>query len=439
MFEELAAAPLEMQNAKKTARQIARALTRMSLIRPIVMILHPESAALAANLARKLKAPLDFLGTWDVFLAQDSSAILASVTEDGTTHLAHQTMSLLGISPTDLQFKIAHAAHRASEWVSRVRSGRPLEDFTQKTVLLVTGPNLSPESVGAAAQLFRKRGVHSLVVVAAQLPVQTAEAMRKYADTLLCLRTVPSMRTAAFSERVTEEEESAVTRTLAKEQARAIEIDISDGVVHLPGYLHAPAGTRGLVIFVRVPQPSGAPDDTAQYCTKVLNEHGWATLDFAVLTKSEAESDINTRDVPFLASRLMLATRTMRQWLHPMPTAYFGIGMGASTALWAGTQLGDQIQSIAILADQLALSSEALALVTASTLLITPAKTPEVIEKNRTYLKSLRHGELVLIQGASSNFTEPGVTEQIAVQARLWFEQILTIYPGKIEQERRAA
>ncbi|OFZ34179.1 MAG: hypothetical protein A2070_12965 [Bdellovibrionales bacterium GWC1_52_8] len=65
---------------------------------------------------------------------------------------------------------------------------------------------------------------------------------------------------------------------------------------------------------------------------------------------------------------------------------------------------------------------------TAETLLLSPANDARVIEGYRDYLKSLRHGELVLIRG--------GATEQIATQAQLFFEQ--TLGSAKIS-ERKAA
>ncbi|HCM38757.1 MAG: hypothetical protein A2Z97_12345 [Bdellovibrionales bacterium GWB1_52_6] len=413
---------------KQNARQIARALARYPLVKPVVLLLHPESAALGSALAQTLRSPLDFIGTWDIQLAQQSQFILASVTEDGTTHFAQQTLALLGIHMDEMQGKVTHASRRAAELVQRIRQGRPLADVKGRTGLLVAGANLSAESVAAAARLLRNRGVHSIILLAPQLSISTTEEMRKSVDHLFCLRIIPKIpKIPSAPPGILKHQEETLMSLLEQSHGDSREVDISDGVSHLPGVLRVPDGARGLIVFAQT-ESSEHSQAADQYCAKVFNDHGWATLRFKLLTPTEEQKISNLHDIPFLAARIILATRLMSSWISPLPIGYFGNETGAAAALWAGAQLGDEIRAIAVRSCPLDLSPHALSLVTAETLLLSPANDARVIEGYRDYLKSLRHGELVLIRG--------GATEQIATQAQLFFEQ--TLGSAKIS-ERKAA
>jgi pimeloyl-ACP methyl ester carboxylesterase len=108
---------------------------------------------------------------------------------------------------------------------------------------------------------------------------------------------------------------------------------------------------------------------------------------------------------------------------------YFGASTGAAAALRATAELGEGITAVVSRGGRPDLAAEALARVTAPTLLIVGGHDPAVIELNReAYALLGGEKEMSIVPGATHLFEEPGALEQVSALALEWFEQHLA--PG---------
>jgi len=197
----------------------------------------------------------------------------------------------------------------------------------------------------------------------------------------------------------------------------------------LPGLLGLPSGAaRGLVLFAHGSGSSRlSPRNT--YVASALREAGLATLLFDLLSEAEADDRANVFDIALLAERLLSATRWTRQGpaTRSLPVGYFGASTGAAAALTAAAQLGRDVGAVVSRGGRPDLAGEALARVTAPTLLIVGGEDREVLALNRAALRAMRcEAQIEVVPGATHLFEEPGALESVVALARQWFLAHLT-------------
>lgn len=205
-------------------------------------------------------------------------------------------------------------------------------------------------------------------------------------------------------------------------------IRVSAGPVSLEGNLGIPAGAHGIVLFAHG-SGSSRHSPRNRFVAERLRELGLATLLMDLLTIGEEEVDAYTGrlrfDIDLLAQRLVGAT----DWLGADPRTagmrlgYFGASTGGGAALVAAARRPEQVNAVVSRGGRPDLAGPALQQVTAPTLLIVGSADEVVVDLNRQALQELAapEKELVLIEGATHLFEEPGTLEEVARRAGDWF------------------
>jgi pimeloyl-ACP methyl ester carboxylesterase len=190
--------------------------------------------------------------------------------------------------------------------------------------------------------------------------------------------------------------------------------------VELAGDLMVPRSATGMVIFAHG-SDSSRLSPRNQYVARILNEAGFATLLFDLLTTKEASDRRNVFDIPLLAERLT-AAHAWAAKREDLAVGYFGASTGGAAALWSAGGAGDEVAAVVSRGGRADLAGERLGRVDAPTLLIVGELDTEVLELNRQALAQLRCvSRLDVVPAATHLFSEPGTLEQVAVLARDWF------------------
>jgi len=204
-------------------------------------------------------------------------------------------------------------------------------------------------------------------------------------------------------------------------------VRVPAGWVELAGDLVIPAGAPALVIFAHG-SGSSRFSPRNRFVAGVLNQAGFATLLFDLLTPAEEDLDRSSGqlrfDIPLLAARLEAATAWARQEpeLAGLRVGYFGASTGAAAALIAGANRPEDVGAIVSRGGRPDLAADYLDRVRAPTLLIVGGNDPVVLDLNRQALQRLRcEARLEVIPGAGHLFEEPGAMERVAELARDWF------------------
>jgi putative phosphoribosyl transferase len=202
---------------------------------------------------------------------------------------------------------------------------------------------------------------------------------------------------------------------------RPVEIELAPGL-RLAGDLRLPERCAGLVIFAHGSGSSRLSPRNRQVA-EALNESGFATLLFDLLTLDEELDRANVFDIGLLAERLLAVTRWMEgeEDLRPLPVSYFGASTGAAAALRAAADLGGAIRAVVSRGGRPDLAAEGLEEVVSPTLLIVGGADRQILELNEEAAKLLRcEHEVAVVAGATHLFEEPGALERVAELARDW-------------------
>lgn len=208
----------------------------------------------------------------------------------------------------------------------------------------------------------------------------------------------------------------------------ASEVTIAVDALRLPGTLNLPPRARGVVLFAHG-SGSSRHSPRNRHVADVLNAEGIGTLLFDLLTPNEDYGYSVRFDIGLLTSRLSAAT----DWVlreaatASLPLGYFGASTGAAAALAAAADRGATINAVVSRGGRPDLAgAEALARVTAPTLLVVGGEDHVVIELNREAYVRLRCAkELAIVPGATHLFEEPGTLERVASDAAAWFQRWL--------------
>lgn len=196
----------------------------------------------------------------------------------------------------------------------------------------------------------------------------------------------------------------------------------------LPGQLSGPGAPDSPIIVFAHGSGSSRLSPRNQHVAQALNEAGFRTLLFDLLTPAEAQRQDKTFDIPLLSERLNDAVEWLRS--HPetggSPLGLFGASTGAAAALNVAATRPQAIGAVVSRGGRPDLS-DSLAEVAAPTLLIVGGLDSPVLEINELALAEMRCvKQLTVVPGATHLFEEPGTMEDVVEEAKAWFRRHLT-------------
>lgn len=205
---------------------------------------------------------------------------------------------------------------------------------------------------------------------------------------------------------------------------RIVRIPADD--VRLEAAFESPGAARAVVIFAHG-SGSSRMSPRNRYVAIELRRSGFATLLIDLLTEDEDADPSRRFDIALLSRRLQCAL----DWAQGapdaagLPFALFGASTGAAAALQVAAAMGTGIAAVVSRGGRPDLAgADALANVTAPTLLIVGGNDSQVIELNEAAYESLRCVKsLSIVPGATHLFEEPGALERVARLASDWLIQ----------------
>lgn len=191
----------------------------------------------------------------------------------------------------------------------------------------------------------------------------------------------------------------------------------------LDGLLGIPLGAKAIVIFAHG-SGSGRLSPRNNHVAAALRRAGLATLLLDLLTPEEETDRRNVFDIPLLASRLERATR----WAADDPRTaglvpgYFGASTGAAAALTAAARPNSPVAAIVSRGGRPDMALDVLPAVRVPTLLLVGGLDGPVIDMNEQAYEALdAEKRLVIIEGATHLFEEPGKLDEVVRHATGWF------------------
>jgi putative phosphoribosyl transferase len=417
-------------------RQLARLLGHLRGEDVVVLGLPRGGVPVAFEVAEALQAPLDVIVVRKLGLPFQPEVAMGAIGEGGFQVVDPGVVARAGITPQQWRVVGRRERRELAERVARFRRGRGRLDLHGRVAVIVDDGIATGSTARVACDVARHLGAARVVLAVPVAPRETVQSWTG-ADELVCVDTPERFGAvgqyyADFSP--TSDEEVMALLDAAERRQRGggaapegldsdLEVEIpADGVV-LQGHLHLPAEPRGVVVFAHG-SGSSRHSPRNRFVASVLQQAGLGTLLLDLLTPVEERDRVGVFDIELLAERLVAATR----WLRARPDTslarlgYFGASTGAAAALTAAADLGAGVAAVVSRGGRPDLARERLRDVTAPTLLIVGGRDPAVLDLNRQSQSRLAcRNELIVVEGATHLFEEPGTLAEVAMLAEEWF------------------
>lgn len=418
---------------REAGRRLAERLLEYRPDRPVVLGLVRGGVPVAAEVARALDAPFDVLVVRKLGVPWHEELGFGAVAEGDVRVVDEEEVATLGIEPEPIERAIQDQAVEVQRRVRRYRGARPIRSVEGRTVILVDDGVATGGTMRAAIEAVRRAGAGRVVVgVPVASPTSVAELRTLVDDLVVVQAEEPFFAVAQFYDEFPQISDDEVVRILSELDGsrspgsrdrvqRTCDVDV--GTVRLEGDLAIPPDARGVVLFAHG-SGSSRLSPRNRSVARVLDQAGFATLLFDLLTVDEEADRANVFDIELLAERLAGATAWLERQpeLHRRPIGYFGASTGAAAALVAAAELGERIGAVVSRGGRPDLAEASLADVVSPTLLIVGGEDHEVIALNRQAFAELRcERGLEVIAGATHLFPEPGALDRVASLAAEWF------------------
>jgi len=433
---------------RNAGRQLGEALQRFRNEEPLVIALPRGGVPVGFEVARALAAPLDILLVRKIGAPFNPEYGIGAIAEGGVRFIRREDVELIGIPDEELE---AIVAREAAELERRRRLYRgDLEPLpvAGRTVILVDDGIATGGTAVVAGRALGEHGAARVVLAVPVAPPGTEQRLAADFDEIVCLEQphgffgvgqvyidfgqVPDEEVIELLAAAHESEGAAADPPAADPAdppvaERAVEIEPAPGV-RVAGDLRLPEPATGLVIFAHGSGSSRLSPRNREVAEH-LNQAGFATLLFDLLTTEEELDRANVFDIELLAERLLAVTRWVaaQAGLAGLPVGYFGASTGAAAALSAAARLDGEVAAVVSRGGRPDLAAARLGEVTSPTLLIVGGADWQVLELNEQAARLLpREAEVAIVPGATHLFEEPGALARVSQLAADWFSRHLT-------------
>ena len=428
-------AELTFRDREDAGRQLAPLVAALGLRRPVVVGMARGGVPVAAEVARALAAPLDVLVVRKLGHPDQPELALGAIAEEGVRVVNLPLVEQLGISASELDAVAAREGAELDRRLAAYRGGRAAVDVRDREVVVVDDGLATGATARAAVQTVRHRGAARVVLAVPVAPPTAVRSLEEDADDVVSLVVSDrffgiSQWYADFRQVSDEEVRSILDSPSATGGTRVLPVEIPLGrsstspeATAVPGELVVPASVRGIVVFAHGSGSSRLSPRNRQVAG-VLQDAGFATLLFDLLTEAEARTRANVFDVELLGDRLTAATRWVGEQpeVAGSPVGLFGASTGAAAAVVTAARLGGAVAGVVSRGGRPDLASDAdLAAVRAPTLLVVGGADRAVLDLNRQAMAKMVTARLEVVAGAGHLFEEPGALEEVARLARDWF------------------
>jgi putative phosphoribosyl transferase len=424
----------------EAGRRLGERLEYLADADVVVLGLPRGGVPVAVAVADALGAPLDVIVVRKLGVPLQPELAMGAIGEDGVRVLNREVLALAQVEAAELDAVERRERGVLDRRAEVFRRGRSRISLEGRTAVVVDDGIATGSTARAACQVARAHGAARVVLAVPVAPRSSIAELARVADEVVCLETPEPFFAvgewyADFSQTSDEEVVDLLDRAAEGFTASAAvdspvrdeDIAVHAGSVRLAGHLTVPEVLQGLVVFAHG-SGSSRHSPRNRLVANALNDVGFGTLLFDLLTPDEELDRSYVFDVELLAERLGAVTA----WLAGEPEArgarigYFGASTGAAAALVAASRTDADVAAVVSRGGRPDLAGPKLASVRAPTLLIVGGRDDVVLELNREAKARLSGpSELAIVPGATHLFEEPGALEAVAGLASDWFTRYL--------------
>jgi putative phosphoribosyl transferase len=440
--------PVRFSDRAEAGQRLAGRLEHLRGGDNVVLGLPRGGVPVAFEVARALGAPLDVIVVRKLGVPFQPELAMGAIGEGGVKVLNAEVIHRSGVTESEIAAVERRELADLKQQAERFRAGRPHTDISGHTVIIVDDGIATGSTASAACQVAHRQGAATVIMAAPVGAPESINALRGVCDDVVCLEAPPFFAAVGtWYDDFRHVPDTDVTNLLERaatapatpqsspfsgrkqstapgpgEPERDEPVELRADSVTLAGHLKIPANATGMVVFVHG-SGSSRHSPRNRYVAGQLNDAGFGTLLFDLLTAQEELDRVNVFDVEKLASRLTAVTAWLRDQLGAaqLPLGYFGASTGAAAALWAAAEPAARVDAVVCRGGRPDLAEARLAEVRSPTLLIVGSRDEIALGLNREAQQWMRcENKLAIVPGAAHLFEEPGALRTVTRLAREW-------------------
>jgi putative phosphoribosyl transferase len=179
------------RDRRDAGRQLAIRLDRYAGLQPVVVALPRGGVPVAAEVADRLRAPLDVIVVRKLGVPWQPELAFGAVAEGRVCVVNKALVQEAGIRPEDVDATIAREHAEVERRVRAYRGERSAVPVDRRVVILVDDGLATGYTARAAIEQMRRRGAERVVLAVPVAPEGGAATMRRVADEFVALQTPP--------------------------------------------------------------------------------------------------------------------------------------------------------------------------------------------------------------------------------------------------------
>ena len=153
----------------------------------IVLAIPRGGVVIGYEVARRLGYLMDLIIPRKIGSPQNPEVAIGAVTQDGISIVDHRLISLLGVTPAELEEKKNDEVREIKRRMNLYGAGRMLRRFQGGQIILVDDGVATGHTMLAALRTARNYQPEELIVAIPVAPRDTLETLEKEADRVVCL------------------------------------------------------------------------------------------------------------------------------------------------------------------------------------------------------------------------------------------------------------
>lgn len=426
---------LPFTDRAEAGRRLAERVRAFAVTDPIIVALPRGGVPVGAELARRLRVPLDVLLVRKIGLPSNPEFGVGALTEDGRLYYDDTALARMNVSREALAETVESERAELHRRLALYRGGRPAPRLGGRDVIVVDDGLATGGTARAALAMVRRQRPARLVLAVPVGHLSAVEGLRHDADQLVVLTAPENFRAVGEwyrdFEQLTDGYVTAVLAelgTAAPPGASERAVRFRAGEVYLDCDYAVPPQIAGTVVMA-VEEGRSHPQHRA--VARALREHGFATLLLDVLTAEERQSQ-GVGAAPgtaVLAERLEAAVRWLRRAAVAAsdPVGLLGVGAGAVAAVTAAAHCPDDVGAVVTCGGRLDFAEEALPDVRAPTLVLVEGEDSFVRELAEwAAARMSARQEVRVVAGPERLLTDPRSWEEVGAAAVGWYRSHLS-------------
>lgn len=176
-------------------RQLARALDRLKIQRPVVVLGIPRGGVIvAAEVARYFGAPLDICPVHKIGAPGNPELAIGSVAADGESFYDAAMMRACAVPESYLGAEMAAQQRELRRRLALYRSGRAEADLQSSTAILVDDGIATGSTIRVALKFLTGRGAARIILAAPVGAVEPCERLSRLVDELVVIHRAADFR-----------------------------------------------------------------------------------------------------------------------------------------------------------------------------------------------------------------------------------------------------